>query len=118
MTIPEFYESIGGSYDEVRSRLMKDERILKYLKLFLSGTDYGDLFTALAAEDYTTAFRCSHNLKGVCLNLGLGRYTSAATELCESMRHGKPDFDIAPLIDAVKTQHAFVIAQIRTLTGA
>lgn len=117
MTIQDFYKNINGDYSEVMSRLMKDERILKYLKLFLSDDNCDGCFSALAAEDYDTAFRCSHNLKGMCLNLGLGDYTTAAVELCESLRHGKPDIDITPLVDAVKQQREYVEGQIHSLIG-
>ena len=117
MTIQEFYESIHGNYEEVRGRLMKDERILKYLRLFPADENCDNCFAALDAEDYDTAFRCAHNLKGMCLNLGLGDYTNAAVELCESLRNGKPAIDLAPLVEAVKQQRVFVEAQIRALVG-
>ena len=117
MTVREFYDSIGGNYDEVMSRLMKETRILTYLKLSLSNSDCSAIVAALDAEDYDAAFRSAHNLKGVCLNLGLGDYTKAVTEVCESVRHGKPDFDLSGMVAEMVGQNAYVTQQIRALVG-
>lgn len=71
MTLEECYRALGGSYSEVLARLIDDKMITKYLNKFTEDTSYRDIFTALENNDYETAFRAAHTLKGICLNLGL-----------------------------------------------
>ena len=104
MTVKECYEMFGGDYEGVLSRLMKDERILKYIKIFAAGEELNLFREALAAEKYDDAFRNVHNIKGVSLNLGLTPLHKAADVLCEVLRPcKKPDFDITQMIDDVET---------------
>jgi len=90
MDIQSFYTAVGGSYQEVISRLMNDARILKFVKRFPDGDDYTNAVAALKDQRYEDLFRSSHNLKGVGLNLGLGDLAKAASDLCETCRHGAP----------------------------
>lgn len=71
MTLEECYRALGGSYSEVLARLVDDKMITKYLNKFIEDTCYRDIFTALENNDYETAFRAAHTLKGICLNLVL-----------------------------------------------
>lgn len=91
MTLQEFYEQVGGSYDNVMGRLMSEERIVKYLGKFLSCTDYDEMVKAFAEKRYRDAFLHSHTLKGTALNLGLDRLASAASDLCELVRSSDPE---------------------------
>lgn len=119
MELKDFYSQIGGNYDEVKQRLMDDKRVLKFLNKFLDTTDYEDLQQALAAENWEDAFRFSHNLKGMALNLSLGRLAESSCELCETMRHGAPagGMDgIAELRETVGKNYAEVIGMIPTLS--
>lgn len=117
MTIRDFYQAAGGSYEEAIGRLMTDARILKYLRKLPQMADYTDMINAIGAEDWETAFRASHNLKGMCLNLSLGRLAESSSALCETMRHGKPTVDITALTEQVKKDYAKVLAMIDTLEG-
>lgn len=116
MDIREFFEKEGGSYDEVMGRLGKEERIIKYLKKFAEGEDYRvELKNALENEDYETAFRTVHNLKGLSLNLGLKKLHDTSDILCEEIRHGKPDKDISDMVDAVMDAYTFELGLIGVL---
>ena len=42
----------------------------------------------MAASDRDTAFRASHTLKGLCLNLGFTPLAKVSSELCEALRPG------------------------------
>ena len=86
MELKEFYNIIGGDYNEVLSRLATDQRIQKYLLRFLDVPDFELLKEALAAKDWEKAFLAAHTLKGNALNLGLGTFTTADTELTEYLR--------------------------------
>lgn len=105
MDIQAFYREVGGDYQEVFSRLMKDERILKFVKRFPAGEDYTLAQEALKDGRWEELFRYSHNLKGVGLNLGLGDLANAASELCETCRHGAPA--VPPLAEMEKVKEAY-----------
>lgn len=118
MTVKECYDEMGGSYDDVLARLMTDKRIEKYLGKFLKDTSYTELCAALEAQDWAGGFAASHNLKGVCLNLGISRLGGSASELCESLRGGSPSGNTAALLAAVKEDYARSTAAISRLLDA
>lgn len=115
MQLQQFYEEVGGNYDEVMARLRKEDRIVKYLGLFLADESYTQLCAAVDAQDWEQSFRASHNLKGVAANLGLGSLFEASSTLCESVRHGAPTGDMAAMIADVRTQYAATEAAIKAL---
>jgi HPt (histidine-containing phosphotransfer) domain-containing protein len=115
MNLKEFYKTIGGNYEETLRRLMNEKLMKKYLLMFAGSGDYEEMKEALAARQWEEAFRHSHNLKGVCLNLGLGRLTETCSELCDALRSGEPAGDLAPLIEAVETARAQVMEGLREL---
>lgn len=117
MTVKEFYAAVGGSFEEALGRLMTEARILKYLRKLPQMTDYADMLRAIETEDWEAGFRASHNLKGMALNLSLGRLAESSSELCETMRHGKPSSDITALTETVKKEYGETIALIGTLEG-
>ncbi len=101
MQLTDFYLMVHGDYDEVKGRLMTDERILKYLRKFPCMDDYENLEKALEAGQWQDAFRFSHNLKGMCMNLGLQSLYEPSCELCENLRGGSPAQPCGPLMEAV-----------------
>ncbi len=116
MTVKECYEMFGGDYNGVLSRLMKDERIIKYIKIFAAGEELKLFKNNLSAEKYEDAFRNIHNIKGVSLNLGLTPLHNVADILCEALRPGKkPDTDISQMVTDVETAYAKIIEAVSLL---
>ncbi|MBR4702336.1 MAG: Hpt domain-containing protein [Oscillospiraceae bacterium] len=115
MTLKEFYKAVGGSYKETLRRLMNDTLIKQYLRMFSEAGDLEKLLRALEAGQWEDAFRHVHNLKGVCLNLGLGRLAEASSELCEALRSGEPTVDITPLTAEVKEAGAQILENLESL---
>lgn len=101
MTVKEFFHAVGGSYEDAIGRLMDEKRIVKYLRKFTANTDYSDMLAAIEAQDWELGFRASHNLKGMALNLSLGKLAETSSALCETMRHGAPTVDITALKNEV-----------------
>ena len=118
MTVQEFYAKINGDYDEVLSRLMKEERILKYLKMFLVNEDINLLDTSLASGNYSEAFRAVHSIKGVALNLALAPLAKSGCELCETLRNGQPTIDITQMVADVHRDYDFVVETIKELVNS
>ena len=115
MTIEECYSSFGGDYAGVMSRLMKEDRVLKYTSRFCAGNDYEQIVGAIEVEKWEEAFRLVHNLKGVSLNLGLTPLGDASHILCEALRHGKPAEDPSGMLQDVKTAYDTVISALKQL---
>lgn len=88
MTLQEFYSAIGGDYEGVLSRLLKEERIMKYVLKFLDDKSYDTLCVKIAEGDYEEAFRASHTIKGVASNLGFNRLFDSSHALTEELRGG------------------------------
>lgn len=101
MDLKTFFEVTGGDYDEVMSRIGTEQRIIKYLRKFQNVTDYDDLLKALEEKDYETAFRAVHSIKGMCLNLGVGKLGQSSHVLCEELRNGEPKNDITMMLEQV-----------------
>ena len=102
MTLKEFYAAVGGDYDATLNRIPKESMVLRFLT------------EAVKAQDWETAFRASHTLKGVAQNLGFDGLYRAAFALTEEMRGGKPLTDTA-LYDAVTRQQQIVLDAVRQL---
>ena len=86
MELKAVYESFGGDYDAVLSRLMSADRIEKYLRLFLKDTLMQDLVSTKEAEDYESMFRASHTMKGNSDTLGLTKLHASSVVLTEALR--------------------------------
>ena len=105
MTVKEFYEKLGGNYEEVVKRLMKEERVVKYLNKFLDNTDLDNLDNFLEEKNYPEAFRTVHSIKGVALNLNLDPLAEVSSVLCEELRNGEPQVDISNMLVDVKEKY-------------
>lgn len=115
MTVKECYDFLGADYDGVLGRLLKEERITKFLGKFLQDPMLPPLEQALADEDYETAFRCAHNIKGVCQNLGITVLAEVSSDLTEQLRGGKPSEDITPNLEKVRQEYAKTVQAIESL---
>ncbi len=87
MDLREFFTHVGGNYDEVISRLLSEKFVLKYILKFKSDTSCENLKNAFADEDYSSAFRAAHTLKGMCSTLGFGDLFKYSSELTETLRN-------------------------------
>ena len=72
MSLEIAYAAMGGDLETVRGRLLTDERIEKFAKIFLQDTSMQTLESALEAGDLSEAYRGAHTLKGVAQNLDFG----------------------------------------------
>ena len=91
MDVRDFYESIGGDYVSVLGRLMNDRIITKFVLKFPADPTVGELKAAMDAEDWETAFRAAHTLKGVAMNLSFAKLTASAVVLTDALRPQNAD---------------------------
>lgn len=115
MTVVEFYELTQGNYADVIGRLRKDERILKYLRMFLADDSYQGLCESVNAKEYRKAFEYAHNLKGVCANLGIGALFHAADRICEELRGGNPGSELSGMLEDVIEEYEKTAEGIKQL---
>ncbi|MBR7007779.1 MAG: Hpt domain-containing protein [Ruminococcus sp.] len=112
MGLEQFYEHIGGELDEVRQRLIKDERIEKYVVRFAQSDDRPQLCSLLEQKDYKGAFMRAHDIKGTSATLGFPAVYSCASLLCDALRGGEPCEDISPLVEQLGSECDKVAAAV------
>ena len=115
MDLVKFYEEVQGDYKDVIGRLLKDERILKYLIKFSEEDNYSLLISQLERKEYEEAFRCVHSVKGMCLNLGLSKLKKSASDICEELRNGAPVNDLTELLSEYKKDYEMTLEAISKL---
>lgn len=118
MSLREIYEQFNGDYDSVLQRLRSDERITKYLVKFVNNHIDTLIKQALEEGDYETAFRESHNLKGICANLNMDQLGRSASELTEALRGRNPEGDISSLVEAMQKDYDMTISALNNLIEA
>lgn len=93
MILQDFYAAVGGDYAEAQRRMMKDERIVRFLLRYGADSSMKELEAATIAGDIEAAFRAAHTIKGVAANLSLTRLANAASALTEQLRplQSQPD---------------------------
>lgn len=96
MSVEAFYESVQGDLDGVRGRLLSDERIEKFVRMFLADPTFGALEQALGAGDMEAAFRAAHTMKGLSRDLGLMPLYEPANELADALRPDDAGVPAAP----------------------
>ena len=87
MQLKECYEAFNGDYESVTQRISKEDRLRKFVKMFLTEPSFQILSDALAAENYPDAFRAAHSLKGICINLGFRQLEQTSSVLTNYLRH-------------------------------
>ena len=118
MTVKEFYECTGGGYEEAMSQLRKEDRIVKYLGMFLRDDSFAMLKDGMETGDMEKAFRGAHTLKGVSANLALARLRRLVSDLTEDLRGG---FDLAHAKEAfpeVAACYEEIITAIKELSNS
>lgn len=71
MNLKDCYNTMYADYEEVMSRLHKEERVIGYLGKFLEDKSFARMVDAIHINDYPTALNEVITLIGICENLGL-----------------------------------------------
>ena len=116
MTLKEFYAAVGGDYDATLNRIPKESMVLRFVKKYADDKTYAQLTEAVGKQDWETAFRASHTLKGVALNLGLGSLAHASSQMTEALlgQDSMPE-SVQPLYVAVQKEHTAVCSALEQL---
>lgn len=117
MTLQDFYQTIGGNYDEVMRRLTKEERIRKFVIRFLEDDSFDKLCEAKEKGDDLEVFHAVHTLKGISLNLGFKGLYEACSEMTDAVRGGIKLQNEA-LYEAVCNKYHKTVINIKQLSEA
>lgn len=88
MNTKDFYGALRVDHEIVMRRMLQEDRIKKYLRLFVADSGIEPLEQALAQGDCDLAFRQAHAIKGVTLNLELTPLSTIICEMVEKLRDG------------------------------
>lgn len=113
MNVQAFYEKIGGNYADTVSRLMTEERILRFVRKFPADGSFNLLKEALARGAQEEAFRAAHTLKGVAQNLGFTALYEKASAVTEVLRAGS--LDVTALMPDLEKIYLLTVESISAL---
>lgn len=105
MTLSECYELLGADYEGTISRI-GEARAIKFIPKLLDDPTYDELASAFERQDWETAFRSAHTMKGFCANFGLTKLQTSSSNLCEALRPGVYRPQATPLFEEVKRDYA------------
>lgn len=114
MTVQEFYEEVGGDYNDIMSRLRTEERIKKFAGMFTRDESYAALVRYIESGDADEAFRAAHTMKGMCQNMAFTRLYQSSHAITEILR-GKDLEGAKQMLDTVTEDYNIVIAGIEKL---
>lgn len=114
MTIEEFYNVVGGDYQKVLNRLVNQMLVKKYLRKFVDDPSVPQLRQALAENDFASAFRGAHTLKGLAATLGLDELAAVASDLTEQLRYasGQPPVEYVRAVEQAYQKAVEAIGQL------
>ncbi len=115
MNLEEFYTTIDGNYEKIIALFKDESRVKKFLKMLLDDDNFEQLTKAIESKDAETAFRASHTLKGVALNLCLTRFQETISELTENLRDRTFKTDTQELYENVKRENSILIESLKQL---
>lgn len=112
MSLTECYIALGGSYEEVLSRLSSERLVNKFVLKFLTDPSYDLLVRSMESKDWPEAFRAAHTIKGVCQNLSFTSLYEVSNRLNEALRNG-PTPEAPGLVEEVKAEYDKTVSTIR-----
>lgn len=114
MTVQEFYDEVGGDYNDIMSRLRTEDRIKKFAGMFTRDESYNVLVKSIQDGDIEEAFRAAHTMKGMCQNMAFTRLYQSSHEITEILR-GKDLEGAQKMLDVVAEDYHIVISGIGKL---
>lgn len=87
MTLKDFYSEVNGNYSEIFSRILSEDRIRKYLYIFLRDKTFTNLCTEIDCNNTQKAFIYAHTLKGLSQNLSLSSLYVHSDSITQALRN-------------------------------
>ena len=87
MTVKEFYSGVDGNYMEIYSRFLNDDKIRKYLYIFLQDKTFTNLCIEIDSKNPQRAFIYAHTLKVLSQNLSLTPLYMKSQQITRALRN-------------------------------
>ena len=88
MTVEEFYNLTGGSYETMLKRVPSPDKVIRFVNMYLADKNFEALTVAMEEDNKENAFAAAHNLKGIASNLAFERLAGESSEITEALRSG------------------------------
>ena len=111
MTVFEGYIALGGDVTSDIYQSLSEKMLLKFLKKLTEDEQVQILEQAILAKDRDSAYAAAHTLKGVALNLAIGRLSNPLCGLTDALRAGFPQ-NAEELFQEVKTEFDYAVKVI------
>lgn len=116
MDLKEFYQGVGGDFENVLGRFGGMEAMVKrFLGKFAQDGSYQKLLDAVEQKDAKAIEAAAHTLKGVCSNLGISRLQELTEKIMFHVREGKPVDEVPAMLEPVKKEYKEVIGKLEKL---
>lgn len=116
MKLREFYENNGVDYDAFLQRLMGRESLaVKYIKVFLNDTTFGELANAVVQQDFDQIGKKSHSLKGIALNLDLKKLSTFCVEVTNSAYSADMQ-EVEAQFNLLEKEYKHIVSELRCLS--
>ncbi len=115
MTVNEFYERIGGDYQDIKNRLSNDAIIEKFLKKFLNETSYQEMLAAISKNSIEETIATSHKLKGVAANLSFTNLFRSLNQLLKLLREDKQETIDKEVVAQITEYYEEIIAALKEM---
>ncbi len=113
MTQRECYALMGANYEEILLRLKTEERIDKYLNMFLQDESLEQLEHLLSEEKFKEAFIIVHTLKSVTANLAFTELTAITAKVTDQLRQPETYTKAASMLPELKDSYEKAKSAIR-----
>ena len=115
MTLEACYNEMGSDLKTAVSHMGGSEKMLaKFVRKFPNDATALGLFDAFEKQDWQTAFRMAHTLKGLCMNLGLDKLQKSSAELTEALRDAVAD-NAPQLLEQVRADYNMTVGVLKDL---
>lgn len=113
MDLKAFYSAVEADYDDVMRRFRSEERVNRFLLMFLKDESFKKLCSAMDEKDYEAAFKAVHTMKGISMNLSLTSLQNSCIELTENLRYGKHDSNTEMYFENTKAIYLKTVSAIQ-----
>lgn len=113
MNLKECYSAAGADYEDVMRRFISEDRVGRFLAMFLKDQNFELLCRAMDEHNYEEAFRAVHTMKGICMNLSLCSLLDSCIALTENLRSGEADRQTEQCYERTKEEYLRTTDAIR-----
>ncbi len=110
MNLRDCYNNFGGNYDDVLSRLRREQTIEKFIYKFLNDESFKSFEKSMENKDYAEALRAVHTLKGICQNLSFTKLYESSAEMTDALKKNDPHKAIAMIPKLLKDYYQTIYA--------